>query len=130
MKKLLTVLLAMVMVLSIGVNAFAVTDITNWRDMDTYKQLIKGYDELEKIYSDYSEEEGDDFTFKSATVQYIGDGMCRTVMRVESRKHIYRMISLIDLVSGDTLANYTVRDDGLRYTDDEFLEIVCGVSSN
>lgn len=130
MKKVATILLAMVMVLSIGVNAFAVTDITNWRDMDTYKQLVKGYDELEKIYSDYSEEEGDDFTFKSVTVQYIGDGMCRTVMRVESRKHIYRMISLIDLVSGDTLANYTVRDDGLRYTDDEFLEIVCGVSSN
>lgn len=130
MKKVATILLAMVMVFSIGINAFAVTDITNWRDMGTYEQLVKEYNELEKIYSDYSEEEGDDFTFKSITVQYIGDGICRSVIRVESRKHIYRMVSLIDLVTGDTLASYNVRDDGLRYTDDEFLEIVCGVSSN
>lgn len=124
MKKVLSAILAMVMVLSIGVNAFAVTDVSDWKEMDSYKALERDMNEMAKLYSDYDEADGDIFTYNSMTINYIGDGVCKCVIRLTYKKHQYRLTKLHDLMNEETISYYIIRDDGLKYTEEEFLDYV------
>lgn len=122
MKKVLTALMAMVMVLSIGVNAFAVTDVSDWRNMDSYKKLENDHKEIVKLYSEFEESKGDPYTYISSSLMYLGDGLCKHVLRMEAKGHTYRMTEVHDLVADEKISFYIIRDDGLRYTEDELID--------